>query len=341
MSTKEKILELAKKQDRLLSRMVVDKLVISRQLAAKYLAELVEDGALIKLGKTKSASYILPENLKKLGNKVVLKLKNETLEEHKVLDEVFERMPQLKDLPENILSILSYAFSEMLNNAIDHSGSKNIVTTIEYRGTILRFIIEDLGVGVFRNVMSKYKLKSEFESMQDLLKGKTTTMPEAHSGEGIFFTSKIADVFELNSYGYKLRVDNRIPDVFFEKEDDSPRGTAVNFMIDTGSTKHLRELFEKYETDPENLGFDKTEILVKLYKMGAVYVSRSQAKRILSRLEKFKHVTLDFQKVPTIGQAFADEIFRVFKNNHPEIMIEAVNTNEAVRFMIDRVREEN
>lgn len=338
MSTKEKILELAKKQDRLLSRMVVDKLVISRQLAAKYLAELVKEGALIKLGKTKSASYILPENLKKLGNKVVLKLKNENLEEHKVLDEVFERMPQLKDLPENILSILSYAFSEMLNNAIDHSGSKNIVTTIEYRGTILRFIIEDLGVGVFRNVMSKYKLKSEFESMQDLLKGKTTTMPEAHSGEGIFFTSKIADVFELNSYGYKLRVDNRIPDVFFEKEDDSPRGTAVNFMIDTGSTKHLRELFEKYETDPENLGFDKTEILVKLYKMGAVYVSRSQAKRILSRLEKFKHVTLDFQKVPTIGQAFADEIFRVFKNNHPEIMIEAVNTNEAVRFMIDRVR---
>ena len=40
-----------------------------------------------------------------------------------------------------------------------------------------------------------------------------------------------------------------------------------------------------------------------------------------------------------VGQAFADEIFRVFKNKHPEISIDPVNMQEAVRFMIGRVEK--
>ncbi|MEK7515598.1 MAG: DUF4325 domain-containing protein, partial [Patescibacteria group bacterium] len=46
---------------------------------------------------------------------------------------------------------------------------------------------------------------------------------------------------------------------------------------------------------------------------------------------------LDFGRVPTIGQAFADEIFRVFRLKYPQIRIQTVNANEAVKFMIDRV----
>jgi hypothetical protein len=41
-------------------------------------------------------------------------------------------------------------------------------------------------------------------------------------------------------------------------------------------------------------------------------ISRSQAKRLLARIELFKIVLFDFSGVETIGQAFADEIFRVF-----------------------------
>ena len=72
--------------------------------------------------------------------------------------------------------------------------------------------------------------------------------------------------------------------------------------------------------------------------MGTIYVSRSQARRILSGLEKFNSIMLDFEHVPTVGQAFADEIFRVFKNKHPKIQIDIENTNEAVRFMVERAR---
>jgi hypothetical protein len=73
--------------------------------------------------------------------------------------------------------------------------------------------------------------------------------------------------------------------------------------------------------------------------MGTIHISRSQARRVLTGLEKFKYVILDFDKVPMIGQGFADEIFRVYKIKHPEIKIKAINTNDAVSFMIGRVEQ--
>jgi len=45
----------------------------------------------------------------------------------------------------------------------------------------------------------------------------------------------------------------------------------------------------------------------------------------------------DFDKVPTVGQSFADEIFRVFHQKQPDIKLETINMNEGVEFMVDRV----
>ncbi|MNC91531.1 hypothetical protein D3C83_78130 [compost metagenome] len=67
-------------------------------------------------------------------------------------------------------------------------------------------------------------------------------------------------------------------------------------------------------------------------------VSRSQAKRLLARVEKFKVVILDFTGVDAIGQAFADEVFRVFARQHPEIELSAIKANQAVLEMLDRAR---
>ena len=74
--------------------------------------------------------------------------------------------------------------------------------------------------------------------------------------------------------------------------------------------------------------------------MGTIYVSRSQARALLVGLDKFRKVVLDFEGVSDIGQAFADEIFRVFKIAHPEVEIEFVNANDAVRFMIKMAKSE-
>src|SRR5688572_19822491 len=80
-----------------------------------------------------------------------------------------------------------------------------------------------------------------------------------------------------------------------------------------------------------------THIVVELARdQETEYISRSQAKRILVGLEKFHLVVLDFRNVRTVGQAFVDEVFRVFGQDHPEVKFEHINANENVEFMILR-----
>ena len=57
----------------------------------------------------------------------------------------------------------------------------------------------------------------------------------------------------------------------------------------------------------------------------------------MSGLDKFKTILLDFKNVETVGQGFADEVFRVWKSRHPGIEIIVKNANDNVQFMINHV----
>ncbi len=310
---------------------------VSRKWVSALISNFVRKGVLIKSGATAGSTYALPQNAPELGNSIRKHLIREVIKEHEVLDDVNHQAPFLLTLNENLRSLFDYAFSEILNNAIEHSKGKYIDIEVGINDKNLWFIVSDNGIGVFRNVMKSRRLASELESMQDLLKGRTTTQPHAHSGEGIFFTSKVADIFDLESFGYVLRVDNIIHDIFFEERHPNKKGTKVSFSLSKNTGKHLRDIFSMYETNHQDPDFDKTEVYVKLYMVGTIYVSRSQARRILTGLEKFKKIILNFDKVSTVGQAFADEVFRVFQQKYPHIVLEPINMNEAVKYMIDRV----
>ena len=67
-----------------------------------------------------------------------------------------------------------------------------------------------------------------------------------------------------------------------------------------------------------------------------VLMTRSQARRVAHRFERLKRVKLDFAGIAEIGQAFADELFRVFANAHPQIRITPINAEPAVAQMIKR-----
>lgn len=346
MKHKEIILAKIKQKGRVTSSQLVDAFEVSRQYVHVILSMLLAEKKIIKLGSTRNAFYIshvyaethpgiFPTTFKK-------RYKNKSLEEHKVLLEVEEKFHQLSSLPENIKSIFTFAFSEMLNNAIEHSGSTSILVEVALRDNKLSFIIEDSGVGVFRNIMRKRSLKSPVEAIQDLLKGKTTTMPKSHSGEGIFFTSKASNLFILDSFNYQLVIEPIINNIKIRQIPITKRGTRVIFEISVASQLHLTDVFRKYTnlTEESDYGFDKTEIRVKLFTISGVHISRSQARRILSGLEKFQIILLDFDEVPVVGQAFADEVYRVFQNTHPNIIIQEENMNEGVKFMIERAKNE-
>lgn len=346
MKNKDKIQQLIRQKGKITSGEITDSVGVSRQYVNMVISDLIAEKEVVKLGGTRSAFYvskdyvrthpdILPSTFKK-------KYRNISLEEHQVLMELEEKFPLILNIPENIKSIFTFAFSEMFNNAIEHSGSKIISVEISLTNNKLSFIVEDSGVGVFRNIMKKKRLRSVVEAIQDLLKGKTTTMPKSHSGEGIFFTSKASDLFILDSFGHQLSIQTLLGDVKIKQVPISKRGTRVIFEISIDSKLHLNNIFKKFTNlkDDSDFGFDKTEIRVKLYATSGVHISRSQARRILSGLEKFKIILLDFDKVPVVGQAFADEIYRVFQNTHPDILIQEENMSAGVRFMVERAKNE-
>ena len=346
MTNKDKILQLIKQGGRLTSIEITGNIGVSRQYVNMVISALIAEKQVIKLGGTRNAFYvsteyarlhsdILPTTFKK-------KYRNISLEEHQVLMELEEKFPPILNIPENIKSIFTFAFSEMFNNAIEHSESKIISVEVSLKEKKLSFIVEDSGIGVFRNIMKKKRLRSVIEAIQDLLKGKTTTMPKSHSGEGIFFTSKASDLFILDSFGYQLSIQTLLGDVKVKQISISKRGTRVIFEISVDSELHLNDIFRKYTNikGDSDFGFDKTEIRVKLYTTSGVHISRSQARRILSGLEKFKIILLDFDKVPIVGQAFVDEIYRVFQNIHPDILIQEENMSAGVKFMVLRAKNE-
>lgn len=113
-------------------------------------------------------------------------------------------------------------------------------------------------------------------------------------------------------------------------------GTGVFMELSNTASRTSKQIFDSFSSD-DDYGFTKTVVPVRLTQYGDdKLVSRSQAKRLLSRIEKFKTVIFDFEDVDSVGQAFADEIFRVFKNQHPEMELIYLNANKPVQQMISR-----
>jgi len=175
MLTKETILSLAKENERLFASDLVAQFSVSRQYVNRLVQELVASGQLVKANVTRGAFYVLPEFANQRPEiffpTFKKRLKNVGLEEDKVFQMIEDELPALRSIPGNIHSIVLYAFSEMLNNAIDHSQSDEILVILSIKSETIEFSIEDFGIGVFRNVMQKRNLNSEIEAIQDILKG--------------------------------------------------------------------------------------------------------------------------------------------------------------------------
>lgn len=340
---KAAILKEAGRHKELRTQLLVEKFGVSRQYASRLLSTLVDEGLLMKIGGTKNAYYVLPSQARREEarrmNEVHHMFKTRGLEEDRVFERLERGFAPLRTLSPRVRQIFRFAFSEMLNNAIEHAHSKTVSVRVGV-DRALQFEVRDHGIGIFQNILHKRKLDSELEAIQDLLKGKTTTMPERHSGEGIFFTSKLADVFTIESGNSKLIIDNTRDDVFLETLSRKRKGTLVHFSLSLRTKKEIQEIFRRYTNQhPESdYGFDKTEVRVKLYALGDEHISRSQARRILAGLEKFKVIVFDFAEVRLVGQGFADEIFRVFQKRHPGTRLEVQHADPQATFMIDRAR---
>jgi len=229
--------------------------------------------------------------------------------------------------------IMGYAFTEMLNNAIDHSASETATITWWVGTDQWSFEVRDYGVGAFPKLREGLHLASEFEAVQELSKGKRTTDSQRHTGEGIFFTSKAVDIFRMTSFGVRWTVDNLREDIALGLVPESD-GTSVVCQVDPQTDRSLASVFHEFSRD---FAFVRTRPAVKLFEIGTTFVSRSEARRLLDGLEAdFDTVEVDFVGVTDVGQGFVDELLRVWPAAHPRKTVIPINMNSAVQFMIER-----
>ena len=115
-------------------------------------------------------------------------------------------------------------------------------------------------------------------------------------------------------------------------------GTMAVMKLENEAVRTSAEVFDEFA--PLEEGFVKTMIPMRDMCPLGDPVARSQARRILRRLEEFREIIFDFRGIGFMGQGFADEVFRVFQNMHPEIKLTVVNANAAVEGMIRHVRRD-
>ena len=124
---------------------------------------------------------------------------------------------------------------------------------------------------------------------------------------------------------------------WIQEDSGFQQGTLIVMKLQNHSLRNEQEVFERFAD--EDHGFSKTVVPVRLAQYGDErLMSRSQAKRLLARFDRFKTVVLDFKGVESIGQAFADEVFRVFSLHYPEVLLMEINTGTSVQRMISRAR---
>lgn len=328
---KEFILSNVEAHPKDITNQTMNKFKVTRPTVHRHLTYLIKNNQIEKSGTTNTSQYFLKSSFNKRIN---YEIKPE-LSESQIWQEEFNS--QAAKLKENVREICYYGFTEMVNNAKDHSEGNVVAVSSKIEGDLLVFTISDDGVGIFKKIRDAFNLSDERESILQLSKGKLTTAKEYHSGEGIFFTSRAFDCFSILANGLFYMRDNSVQDWFVEeRENTDEASTVVKFKININSERVLRDVFKKFE-NPETSAFDRTHVLVKLSLSNEDYfVSRSQAKRILAGIEKFNHVTLDFKDIKSVGQAFVDEVFRVFKNRFPNIKIDTINSNADIDFMIRR-----
>lgn len=316
----------------------------------KLVAATVERFGVTRAAVYRHLKYLTQQNIIQHDNLAKGRTYRLVTEEYKFFYNIADNLSEsnvftkdiLPHLPtkDNVRRIWEYGFTEMFNNAIDHSCGTKIIVFVWKNALNTMMLIDDDGVGIFRNIKEKFNLLNEREALLELSKGKLTTNATKHSGEGIFFTSRVFDKFFILSYGVVFSHNEfakSYQDMFIEQVPTALKGTSVFMSLSNSSERSLTEVFDSFSGD--DYAFDKTMIPIELARYGDDnLVSRSQAKRVMARIELFQSVALDFKNVPHIGQAFADEIFRVFATTHPDIEILVLNANEEVAKMISRAK---
>ncbi len=244
------------------------------------------------------------------------------------------------NLPPALQAMAQHAFTELLNNAIDHSGGGSVTVSMRQTPLQLQLLVSDDGVGLFRRVAEHFALDEPAVAMLELAKGKLTSDPDRHCGHGLFFTAQLADVFDLHANAAAFQRRGWDGGRWHAQRPATRAGTSIYWAVSIDTPRTLEDVLRAHSASGRSYAFDRTRVpLSLLAAQGAPQLaSRAEARRAASRLDRFSAVELDFTGVEQLGHGFADELFRVFGRRHPGVQLQTLGATAPVAAMIEAVQ---
>jgi len=314
-----------------LPAVVMERLSIGRRSALALLAKLVAAQWLLREGSLRKPVF-KPGALKQVVQRYPLAGLQEDLPWSTDFAPFFE-------LPSSVARMAQHAFSELLNNAIDHSGGTHVTVSVRQTAMHLQLLVSDDGCGVFDRIQQNFDIADPTLAMLELSKGKLTSAPERHSGHGLFFTSRLADMFDLhaNHLAFQFRGWDRRS--WYRGKPMPREGTSIYLAIALETSRTLDDVLRAHSADGAGYAFETTLVPLRLIIGGQTGLeSRAQAKRVASRLQRFRRAEVDFSGIDDVGHGFADELFRVFSREHPAVELVPVGMAPRVEAMVNSVR---
>ncbi len=300
----------------LLPEHLMQRLAVSRRAANKMLQELVAAQWLASQGTGRKTDY-RPGALRQVVQRYPLQRLQEDLPWRSDFAPFFE-------LPPEVGRMVQHAFTELLNNAVDHSAGSTVTVSLRQTPLQAQLLVSDDGCGLFERIAQGFGIADPRLALLELSKGKLTSAPDAHCGHGLYFTARLADVLCLhaNRVGFQRRAWEAQP--WRSSTPVVQGGTSVYLAISLDTARTLDSVLCDYSLSPGSYAFERTEVPLQLMATDAVLASRAEARRAVARLALFRRADINFSGIEDIGQGFADEMFRVFRKAHPDVELVAV-----------------
>jgi anti-sigma regulatory factor (Ser/Thr protein kinase) len=244
-------------------------------------------------------------------------------------------------LPANVQRMARHAFTELLNNAVDHSGGSRVTVSMRQTPLQLQLLVSDDGCGLFQRIEERFAIDEPALAMLELSEGGLTSDPQRHTGQGLFFTSRLADVFDIhaNATAFQCRSWDRL--AWRTGRPATPHGTSVYLAIALDTPRTLDGVLQAHRGAAGH-GLARTTVPLHLLAgPEGVLASRAEARRAAARLDCFEHAEINFAGVSDIGHGFADELFRVFGGGHPGLELRSTGMNPAVQAVLASVRAQS
>jgi len=311
---------------------LMQRLGVSRRGAGHVLRKLVHLQWLTGTGVTRAKGY-RPGSMRQVVRRYPLQGLQEDLPWRVDFAPCFE-------LPAHVHRMLQHAFTELLNNAIDHSGGDHVMVSMRQTPQQVQLLISDDGCGLFKRIEDTFEVTDPQLAMLELSKGKLTSAPDLHCGRGLYFTARLADVLDVHANHAAFQRRAWDSQRWHEARAVPRSGTSVYMAIALDTQRTLDEVMRATSLAEGGYGFDTTHVPLSLISEGAALASRAEARRASSRLTQFRRAELDFTGIADIGHGFADELFRVFSRANPGVELVPLGMSAQVAAMVACVRSE-